>query len=215
MRRVAGLLVVLSTSAGCRDVPARITVGNGDTVVINSPRAVTLPVRIVDRKGDVIRRKEQVRFEVTAGSALRALGGDSIACSGAGDAHLRMSSGPISSSVVVLCRPIHSVRTDMFVELTAGGASHPLTIGGFDERREPVREIAFGVTVADSSIAFVRDGRVHPRGPGWTFLLIDMAGCQVAVHVRVHDTISSRDTASQPVIRDLIPRKRMCAQRMW
>lgn len=205
MRCAGVLLIVLVSVAACRDAPAGITVGNGDTVVINARRAVTLPVR------DVIDDR-QVQYEVTSGTVLRALGGDSLACSGRGDARLRMTAGSVSSSVVVLCRPIKAVSNVRVVELIAGGPPQPLAIGGVDDSGRTVGRIAVDVTVRDSSIAVVREGLIYPRRPGWTFLLFDLAGCQVQSLVRVHDPAPAADTLPRPARFPKIDRRKMCAE---
>lgn len=196
MQWVAASLTLIA-GAACADArPIRLTAGRSDTVVVNSRGAVVIPVRLVDAGGRE-RRASGVSLQVLSGSSVALDDDGSASCSGRGDAVLEATRGQLSTKFTVACRPIAGVRLGRPVVLTQGGSPAALHAPVVGPDGEDVDMIASRVSVRDTLIVTFRDGLLHPRSRGVTYVEIEAGDCAVPVRVEVVEPVAESE-AMQP-----------------
>jgi hypothetical protein len=177
--------IVLATACSSRAV--RIVAGTNDSVVVNNRLSVPLPVYGVDARG---------RRHTIAGLRYQRIGGDSITltpdgrvtCSRRADAHVSVSDKRLTTTFLLLCRPILAVGVKRIWVLADGDSADldPTAIG-IDGGHEPL--IAGVAVVQDTSIAFIDHGKVFGRRPGETNIIIDAGDCSDWARVEVYERV--------------------------
>lgn len=189
------LVALTLVAAGCgresrppaRQVPARLEVER-DTVVINGPRAVLLPVRLIDSAGRAM-PIEAWSLDLSGDSAVRITGGK-LACRGRGDARVTVAVGGLSTGLVVRCRPIVAFGFPPPLELALGGPPARVRINALTSSYTPETLLEFTARVADSSVIAIRDGLVHPVAVGRATVVVDLGGISTAVTAQVYEAIA-------------------------
>jgi hypothetical protein len=166
MRRLILPIAILGLTA-CKGPPARIVAGRADTVIVNSRRAVQLPIRVFDAAGHTLDSTD-VRYEWTAGAPVPVSAKGVVTCTQTGDVTVRASLGPLATHVFVRCRPVREVRTSWMLELVLGGPAQDIPFEALGVDGQPVTLLAGEITIGDSTIATLDGMRVTPRAPGQT-----------------------------------------------
>lgn len=192
MRRILPLLL-LASGLACRDAtPARLTVGL-DTLLINGPAPIALPVQAIGHDGQPITR---FALDITASSDSAVLVSDGAArCRRAGDATLEFSAGDKRASMLVQCRPIAGFNMAYYDELRVGGPPIPMPLLPVDSLGQRVTEWRAGSRVLDTTVARVRDGRIYPQTFGRTWIVVDFGGLTEVVSATVIELVAE-DTVS-------------------
>jgi len=180
------LALMLLAVAGCTaDRPVRLIAGWSDTVVVNTARQAEIPVDVLDSAGHVLRSKRP-QFRWLAGDSLRVSKDGHVTCARTGDATVRASLGPLSTTFVLYCRPIRAFEFGMNnYALVVGGPSKALHLVGRGIDGRPVTLLAARLSVRDSGIASLDHGRVSPRSPGQTVIHVESGDSRTTVNVEV------------------------------
>ena len=183
---VGALVLVVLAAAGCTgERPARLIAGLSDTVVVNTPRTVDIPFDVVDSAGHVLRSKRP-RIQWFSGDSLHVSNDGRVTCARSGDAIMRASLGPLSTTFVLYCRPIRAFVFGMNnYTLVVGGPSKPLHVVGQGVDGRPVTLLAARLSVRDSAIATLDHGRVSPRSPGQTVIQVESGDSRTRLYVEV------------------------------
>lgn len=159
---VALALVAL---VACKGAPARLVVGFADTVVVNNLGPVQVPAEVLDAAGHAL-PDTGVRFQWQGGVGVPVSPRGVVTCTQAGDATLRVSVGPLSTSVLLRCRPVHAVTGGGLVNLVLDGPPFDLSFEAVDSAGRPVKPLNAGVSVADTTILAREGWRIRARSPG-------------------------------------------------
>lgn len=196
------LLTLVIVLAACDATPARITttVTDSDTVVVNTQRPTPLPAVVRTRNGSVLENAPvQWRRVGSPGSNTDMALSDSgtVDCQTTGDLQVEARSGSASRTFTALCRPIATVQAMPAVVLQLGDAPTEYSIGALTAQRVPVYQVAGVATMADTSVAALRDGRIVARAVGETHLRVQAGDCDVAVRVVVEDAVDTPDAIAR------------------
>ncbi len=169
-------------------VPVRLEIER-DTVIINGPRAVHVPARLVDRTGKHLPRA-QWSLSVGGDSAVRVSDGQ-IACAGRGDAHVAVAAAGFSHSFLVRCRPVVGFGFPPPLELALGSAPQTVRVNALGPSGAIETLLAYTLSVRDSAVVAVRGGQVHPLAVGHARVVVDFGGIATAVTAVVVDLIAA------------------------
>jgi hypothetical protein len=164
-----------------------------DTLLINGPAPIALPVDAFDRDGQPIAR---FALDITASSDSAVLVSDGTArCRRAGEATLEFSAGETRASMLVRCRPIASFNMAHYDELRVGGPPIPMPLLPVDSLGQRVTEWRAGSRVLDTTVARVRAGRIYPQAFGQTWIEVDFGGLThivgaIVIELVAEDTVS-------------------------
>jgi hypothetical protein len=175
--------VVCLLGTACDSAPARIRVGRNDTLVVHASSASAVPITVMTASGRTVSGVHP-KYEVTSGSVLRLVDSTGVQCTGRGDATLRVSAGGAASEATVRCRPIEYIHVARRERLIVGGDAVPLDISAVGTDGQPLTELAVQAVVRDTTVAVVRDGRIHPRQAGRTVIELAL-GCRATIEVTV------------------------------
>ena len=189
-------LAVALVALGCgresrlpaRQVPARLD-AERDTVIINGPRAVLLPVRLVDTAG-VTMPIEAWSLDLRGDSAVHLKAGK-LVCRGRGDARVSITVGSLTTGIMVHCRPVAAFGFPPPLELALGGPPAPVRINALTDASDPETLLEFALRVADSSVIAIRDGLVYPVAVGRATVVVDLGGISTAVTAQVYEAIAN------------------------
>lgn len=186
------VVVLLITSACSEAAHTRIAV-TGDTLIINGPRAVSIPAHVVRSDG---RSASNARLTYSSRSDVIRLSNDGhVACAHAGDAVVVISQRTSEARVVVLCRPILSFGfSGGIAPLWVGGPPVAITMRAFDSAGKPVSPLRGTAQIPDDSIARIVGGRVYGLRRGHTRVDMDFAGVKMSQPIKVvervvHDSV--------------------------
>lgn len=190
------LALVAMGVAGCgRDsnavvdqVPVRLE-AERDTVIINGPRAVQVPARLVDQTGKSL-PSAQWSLSVGGDSAVRVEDGH-LLCVGRGDAHVAVAAGGFSHDFFVRCRPVVSFGFPPPLALALGGAPQAVRVNALGPSGAVETLLAYSLSVRDTAVVAVRNGRVHPIAVGRTAVVVDFGGIATAVTAVVFELIAA------------------------
>ena len=191
-----GWPALLLALAACDATPVRITttVTDSDSVVVNTQRPTPLPAVVQARDGSVLAEapvqwRQLANASHHAGIVLSESG--TVDCQATGDIRVEARSGAAVRTFTVLCRPIATVQAMPSVVMELDDPPAEYSIGALTAQREPVHQLAGVATMADTSIAVLRDGRIVPRAIGTTYLRVQVGDCDVAVIVTVEDAVDA------------------------
>jgi hypothetical protein len=159
---VALALVAL---VACKGPPARLVVGFADTVVVNHLGPVQVPAQVRDAAGHAL-PDTGIRFQWQDGVAVPVSPRGVVTCTHPGDAALRVSLGPLSTSVLLRCRPVHAVYGGGVVNLVLDGPPFDLSFQAVDSAGRPVNPLNARVSVADTTILARQGWRIRACAPG-------------------------------------------------
>lgn len=143
------IFLILVFACGCEKAPARIVVGVADTVVVNTPGLVKLPVRVLDRTGRVL-SDTSVRY----------------VCGKASQATVHVVIGALATNALILCRPIRDLRATRMLNLIVGRPAQDLPFEAIGMDGQPVTLMSGEVNIDDSAIVAVDGFRIRAIAPG-------------------------------------------------
>ena len=179
-------VAVLGVVTSCKGAPARIVVGNSDTMVVNNERPVRLPVRVVDAGGREV-PATNVRYQRTLGTPLVVSDTGMVTCIQRGDGTLRVSVGGLVQDVVIRCRPVHDVRAELVLDLIAGGRAQDLALQVLGTDGRPVNLIAAKLTIEDSNVVAHEGFRLRGRAAGGTGVTVRVGDRESFTMVHVYE----------------------------
>jgi hypothetical protein len=148
-----------------------LSAGASDTAVINSLWPTALPVRALDGEGHVV-PGVHIRYAWVGGAPVPVAPTGEVRCSGTSDAVVRATLAELTSSIVVLCRPVKTVRITGPIQFILGDSvmSRPqeLPIHAYGPDGREVMQTAGVVILKDSGVAVVRGQTLFPRARGIT-----------------------------------------------
>jgi hypothetical protein len=176
---------MLLAAAGCTERPARLIAGLSDTVVVSTTRSAEIPVDVVDSAGHVLRSK-RLRFRSLSGDSLHVSRDGRVTCARPGDATMRASLGPLSTTFVLYFRPIRAFVFGMNnYALVVGGPSKTLRLVGQGVDGRPVTLLAARLSVRDSGIVSLDHGSLSARSPGQTVIRVESGDSRTTLNVEV------------------------------
>lgn len=185
MLRILTLCLVAGACAGdAQSVAMRVLL---DTLVINGPSVVEIPVSLPD-----LRRlaSEGASQAVAEPRNVASIGPSGVRCLRAGDATVRVMTGAAREQLLVRCRPIASFAPSKGPEsLFLGGPPVPLRVLALDSGGYPVNELRFTTHVQDTSVAVVENGDLLAMSVGKTRVRLDFDGVLVSESVEVVERI--------------------------
>lgn len=191
------LIVAPLTPTACKGPPARLVAGTADTMVVNSTRRVSVPVRVLDAKGRVLDSTGAgARFRWLSGLALPVSDSGAVTCTQRGDALVRVTRGDLTTNLLVRCRPVASLRLAGPVSLVLGDSAQDLPILALGADGMPVDLLAGEANIVDSSVATLeRRGtlRILPRATGATLVEVLVGGRSARAGVHVYERVSTLD----------------------
>jgi hypothetical protein len=126
------------------------------------------------------------RFQWLSGDSPHISNDGRVTCARPGDATMRASLGPPSTTFVLYCRPIRAFMFGMNnYALVVGRPSKALRLVGQGVGGRPVALLAARLSVCDSAIASLDHGRVSPRSPGQIVIQVESADSRTRLNVEV------------------------------
>jgi hypothetical protein len=178
--------------------PARLVVdgqrGGWDGIVLNTTHPVRLTMHVFDEKGRPLPPRP-IRFERVAGAAAYIAPDGVVTCTEGGDANVRATLGKITTTVRILCRPVKEFRTQMWLQLVAGGPGRDLHFTAFGPDGRPVELLAGDLRIMDSSVARLRGSHLTPVAPGRTLVTMRIADAQTMTSVGVYEPVRTLEEA--------------------
>lgn len=186
-----GILTVVCVGlTACKGSPARIVVGNADTVIVNNRRPVQLPVRVLDAAGRAL-EPTSVKYEWTAGVPISVSPTGTTTCTQPGDATVRASLGALVTDVLVRCRPVRDVRGLLMMNLVVGDPPQDVPFEAVGTDGQPVTLISAQLTIDDSTVATLEGQRIRARVPGSTHVTIRVGDRRASASVHVYERVST------------------------
>jgi hypothetical protein len=198
MALAAALCGTASSTMGAQAV--RLSAGTSDTIVVNTRRAIALPVEALDAAGRTI-AGARIRYSRAGGAPLPVTADGQVTCTRAGDVVVRAVLDRLVAAVVVRCRPVQYVRIPGPVQFILGdiAMSRPraLPIEAYAPDGRRVALLAGTARVLDGAVAGLRGLTVHPRARGITIADAHVGDASGAIGVHVYqrvDTLAALDT---------------------
>lgn len=193
--RTWGAAAALAVASACTEPPvngppARIVVGTADTLVVNSRRALQIPVRILDAAGRVM-SMTGVHYQWTAGDSITVSATGSVTCTQRGDATLRVSLGGVATSVLIRCRPVRSVRIAGPMQFILGDSAQEMPVEVLGVDGEPVDLFAATVTILDRTVATANGLRIHARSIEGTVAELRVGDESASVGIHVYERVGT------------------------
>lgn len=197
---VIGVVLLVATSFVAAPLvlvgpPARITADRGfdaNAIVINNYEFVQMPIRALDAHGHTV-PKAGLRYERVSGDGIDISQGGAVSCQSRGDAIVRVSLNDLSSLVNVHCRPVVAIRTPGRYDFLPGDQPQSLRVEALGADGKVVQELRGFVRVLDTSVAMLDRGKLVPRAPGSSQLVISVGDARLRVAVAVHEIVDRFD----------------------
>ena len=186
--RAATAVVALLFTSACKEPPSRLVAGVSDSVVVSSRRPVLIPMRVFDASGHTL-QTTGVRYSRTSGVPVPVSAAGKVTCTQSGDAIVRASLGEVTTSVLVLCRPVRDVRSLRMMNLVVGDPAQELPFEAVGMDGHPVTLLTGQITVGDSTIATVEGPRVRARAQGSTELTMRVGDRLAFASVHVYERV--------------------------
>jgi hypothetical protein len=184
------LAVVVLTACGGAGTATRIVVGQADTLVIHSQRPAPIVAEGLDADGAVV-----------AGLAIgfRQVGGDSVplgtdgtvTCTRRADMSIVATAGALSTTALIRCRPVRSVRINGPVQFLMGDTAQSLgaRVIGLDGNELDV--IAGTLAIEDRSVAGAAGMRISARGVGGTVATLTVGDSSATAEIHVYEPLDA------------------------
>jgi hypothetical protein len=190
------LALALRDGPPIRLVPAAASSTAGG-VVVNSLRPVTLPMRVLDRRGHEL-DTAGIRFRWVSGVPVAVAPNGVILCKRRGDAVVAASLGSVSADVRVLCRPVDAMgAAEQELSVVLGTAPRALSFWAVDRDGQPVTALTGVLRLRDTSVATLigtpGGQRVSARAPGRTIVDATVGDIYTSVGVVVYAPVPTLD----------------------
>jgi hypothetical protein len=204
MQRIfAGCLTI--AAVGCiacgGGKPTRLVVGHSDTVVVHSRRPMAITADGRDAQGNAVG---------VPGITYRLAGGDSVPLSSEGmvscmrhaDAEIVATAGALSTTALIRCRPIQSIKVSGPVQFLVGDTALSLNpqVLGLDGK--PLDVIAGSVSIDDRSVVGAEGMRLSPRSPGVAHVTLTVGDSSASTEAHVYQPLDAlvKLTPEQPMV---------------
>ena len=178
-------------------VPAQLLAAgdSGDGVVVNNVKPVRLTMQVLDSAGRVL-PDTGIRYRWLSGTPVPVTSHGVATCTQSGDAIVGASLGPLTTRLVLRCRPVHRVSMQGGVNLIVGDSPVAVPFRAFDAQGRAVSLLRGEFSVEDSSVATLdvaADGTrlVRARAPGYTRLHIQIGDRSEFTGMNVYERASS------------------------
>jgi hypothetical protein len=188
---VAVAALIASACGSWRGAPARLVVADRDTVVVNSRREVTLPVRALDSEGREVALKSPVSVRWAAGDTITVSSTGQMTCTRHADATVTVSSGGLSTRAVVHCRPVKSVHMAGPVQFILGDTAQRLTTQVLGLDGKPVDRIAWNISIRDRAVAGAEGTRITARSVGGTQITLTVGDESATSSIHVYQPVDA------------------------
>ena len=190
-RLAASFIAVVVAVACSHSRPMRLVAGIDDTVIVNSTKAVTIPLEAFDASGRPT-PAGMATFEHLSGDPIRVASNGTVHCDRAGDARFRASLGTVSTTFMLYCRPMrHLAFRPTNYGLLIGGPPQPLEVVGVGLDGRPVTLLAARIGVDDSTIVSVDHGVIGARRRGMTTVRVQAGDARMNYVVQVLERAAS------------------------
>lgn len=195
--RIVGLVGALLVAGAChgrvaKGAPARIVAGESDTVLVNSRRAVRIPLRVTDAAGRAL-PDSAARFAWESGAEIPISPGGEVRCVQRGDATVRSTIGALTTRFLLRCRPVEALRFPGPIQLVLGDSAQEIPVTAYGPDNRPVHLFAARTHVGDTTLVALEGMRVRPRAWGATILSVVIGDRQVSTGVHVYAPATTLD----------------------
>jgi hypothetical protein len=198
-RSLVALIGLVAIAAGVsaallRPRPTRLAVtprAGDDTVVINQMRSTRLSTRVLDQYGRLMSSDTALSYRWIGGDTLRVSRNGEVRCVDRRDAEIRATFMHLVRDFVLRCRPVASIEAASWVDLLAGDSARDLAFIAHGPDGNRVTELRGVVTVGDASIAAIEATSIRPKGPGQTFVTIEVGGRTTSIPIMVYQPVTS------------------------
>lgn len=166
--------------------PARLVAGTNDTVIVNSERSTSIPVRVFDARGHEL-KSVRPQFHWRSGAPIQISERGDVRCREMRDALVQLSLGEISQSVLVRCQPIRKIVEVTSGDFIIGDSATPITISALGPDDKPVQFIAASAVIRDRRIASLEGAQLLPKKPGLTEMTVTAGDQSTTVPIMVFD----------------------------
>lgn len=208
---VSVVCVAIAVAFTIRAVPARLGLGQNDTVVVNNEWPARIPVQLLDERGRTLDEDASgARFRSFAGNGISVSRTGEVTCRRSGTARVVVTRGALSRAFVLQCAPLHSLWFRAAEQaLVVGGPAEPFSFRGAAPDSSPVERLVGTVTVDDSDIVSVDGSFLRPHRAGTTMLRVIIGDKHDDIRLTVHepaispsqiaiDQVYSRDVSLAP-----------------
>lgn len=176
--------------------PVRLDPGIGNTldgVIINNVRPVQLPIRVLDKRGNLL-DADSVHFAWTSGMPLNLAPNGVITCHARGDARVRATLGAISTILDVRCRPVDDLTAMNFINFIEGDTvARPLPFVAKGLDGIPVMQLRGSLRVFDNDVASVEGATIRAKRAGVTPVIVKVGEREARMMAVVHAIVPSFD----------------------
>lgn len=162
-----------------------------DTVVVNQLHSAQLLASVVDQYGHRLRSDTALRYRRITGDSINVSATGHVACEKSQDAVAQAAFKTLVKTFVLRCRPVAFIEAPSWINLVVGDAPHSLSFSARGPDGRVVTELRGAVSMADGSIAEVRDMSVRARRPGQTFASVEIGDAKAPISILVYQMVSS------------------------
>lgn len=193
LRPLLGFALVAVAACGLFSTggePARIVVGQSDTLVVHSLRPTPIAAAVVDEKGREV-SGSAVNFQRSVSDAASVSDSGLVTCAKRADVRIVATAGTLSAPVVIRCRPVRSVRMAGPVQFLLGDSAQalPAEVIGTDGKLLDV--IAGTVEIGDRSVVGAQAMRLIPRSVGATLVTLRVGDESATAGVHVYEPLDA------------------------
>jgi hypothetical protein len=190
-------LAVLVSACGSGGRPARLVIGNADTVIVNSRKATLVPSFFYDAEGKLAYSSRPTRYKWLSGDSLRLTAAGELTCERSGNAKVEASAGELTATAMIHCRPVKSIKISGPLQFLVGDTAQRLATEVLGMDGQPVDLVTGSVSIDDRSVAGAVGMKISPRAPGGTAVTVTVGDESAMTSVHVYQALDA--------IRDLKP----------
>lgn len=190
-RALAGLACVLSLAAcDSAGAPARIVVGVADTLVVHSQRPTAITATVQDAQGLPV-SNVAIRYVQVGGESVPLTPDGTISCIRRSDAAIVATAGALSTTALVRCRPIKSIRMRGPVQFLVGDTAQSLVTQVLGLDGDVLDVIAGTVAIDDRAVAGAVGMRITARAPGAALVTLTVGDSAVTTGIHVYEPLNA------------------------
>jgi hypothetical protein len=184
---VAALVGAACSGSGA---PQRLVVGHSDTVVVHSQRPMAITAEGRDAEGKAV-GVAGITFRQVAGDSVPLSPEGMVTCTRRTDATIVATAGALSTTALLRCRPVGSVRISGPVQFLLGDSAQSLNpqVLGLDGK--PLDVIAGTVSIDDRSVVGAEGMRLSARAPGVSLVTLKIGDSSATAGVHVYEPLDA------------------------
>lgn len=188
---VAAGIVAISACGWGSGRPARLVIGQGDTLIVNHRTTYAITSRTLNADGKELAGTAKPTYRMVSGDSIGLTPSGNVTCTRAGDATVEATAGTLTTTAVIRCRPVGTLRMAGPIEFLVGDTARRLdaTVLGLDGK--PVKLVAGSVTILDRAVAGAQGMRIAPRAPGGTVVTLTVGDETESVPVHVYEPVNA------------------------